>query len=52
VNYPPIANGGLAALVGTENVAAVSPPSVLSLRWGFETYLDVLAAAAEKVTGQ
>jgi iron complex transport system substrate-binding protein len=52
VNYPPIANGGLAALVGTENVAAVSPPSVLSLRWGFETYLDVLAAAADKVTGK
>ncbi|WP_051960515.1 iron-siderophore ABC transporter substrate-binding protein [Devosia riboflavina] len=51
-NYPPIVNGGLAALVGTENVAAVSPPSVLSLHWGFPTYLDVLASAAEKVTGQ
>lgn len=51
-NYPPIANGGLAALVGTENVAAVSPPSVLSLHWGFPTYLDALATAAEKVTGQ
>lgn len=51
-NYPPIVNGGLAALVGTENVAAVSPPSVLSLHWGFPTYLDVLATAAEKVTGQ
>lgn len=50
-NYPPIANGGLAALVGTENVAAVSPPSVLSLRWGFPTYLRVLSAAADKVVG-
>lgn len=49
-SYPPIVNGGLAALVGTENVAAVSPPSALSLRWGFETYLGVLAAAANKVT--
>lgn len=48
-NYPPIVKGGLAALVGTENVAAVSPPSVLSLRWGFPTYLDVLAKAAENV---
>ncbi|KKB11573.1 iron ABC transporter substrate-binding protein [Devosia geojensis] len=48
--YPPIRNGGLAALVGTENVAAVSPPSALSLRWGFPTYLGVLAEAAENVT--
>jgi iron complex transport system substrate-binding protein len=47
--YPPIRNGGLAALVGTENVAAVSPPSALSLRWGFPTYLGVLAQAAENV---
>ena len=48
--YPPIRNGRLAALVGTENVAAVSPPSALSLRWGFPTYLGVLARAAENVT--
>ena len=47
--YPPIVNGGLAALVGTENVAAVSPPTVLSLRWGFPTYLKVLSDAALNV---
>ncbi|MGB3338487.1 MAG: iron-siderophore ABC transporter substrate-binding protein [Devosia sp.] len=47
--YPPIAKGGLAALVGTEYVAAVSPPSALSLRWGFPTYLGVLADAAANV---
>jgi len=47
--YPVIANGGLAALVGTENVAAVSPPSALSLRWGFPAYLKVLADAADRV---
>lgn len=47
--YPPIARGGLAALVGTENVAAVSPPSALSLRWGFANYLGVIAAAAANV---
>jgi iron complex transport system substrate-binding protein len=46
--YPVIANGGLAALVGTENVAAVSPPSALSLRWGFPAYLKVLADAADR----
>lgn len=48
--YPPIVNGGLAALVGMENVAAVSPPSVLSLRWGLPRYLDVLGAAAAAVS--
>lgn len=48
--YPPIVNGGLAALVGTENVAAVSPPTALSLRWGFPAYLKVLSDAAKNVT--
>jgi iron complex transport system substrate-binding protein len=47
--YPPIAKGGLAALVGTENVASVSPPSILSLRWGVPHYLEVLSAAAKAV---
>ena len=49
--YPPIAKGGLAALVGTENVAAVSPPSILSLRWGLPHYLEVLGTAAAAVVG-
>ena len=49
-SYPVIQNGGLAALVGTENVAAVSPPSILSLRWGLPAYLETLAAAAKSVT--
>jgi iron complex transport system substrate-binding protein len=50
MNYPPIVNGGLAALVGTENVAAVSPPSILSLRWGLPRYLEVLGNAARAVS--
>ncbi len=49
-SYPVIRNGGLAALVGTENVASVSPPSILSLRWGLPAYLQTLAAAAKSVT--
>jgi iron complex transport system substrate-binding protein len=49
-NYPPIENGGLAALVGTENVAAVSPPSILSLRWGLPRYLEILGTAARAVS--
>lgn len=36
----------IAALVGTEKVAAVSPPSALSIRWGLADYVDVLAEAA------
>lgn len=47
--YPPIVNGGLAVLVGTENVASVSPPSILSLRWGVPRYLEILGAAAKAV---
>lgn len=50
--YPPVVNGGLAALVGTENVAAVSPPSILSLRWGLPRYLEVLGAAARNVAAE
>ena len=45
-NLPQYRAGAIAALVGTEQVAAVSPPSVLSLRWGLPAYVDLLAAAA------
>lgn len=45
-NLPQYLADAIAALVGTEQVAAVSPPSVLSLRWGLPTYVDVLATAA------
>ena len=40
--------GAYASIVGVEEVAAVSPPSALSLRWGLEDYVAELAAAAEK----
>jgi len=40
--------GAYASIVGIEEVAAVSPPSALSLRWGLEDYVAELAAAAEK----
>jgi len=43
---PQVEADALAALVGTENVASVSPPTVLSLRWGLERYADILAEAA------
>ncbi|WP_421951346.1 iron-siderophore ABC transporter substrate-binding protein [Pelagibacterium sp.] len=40
--------GAYASIVGIEEVAAVSPPSALSLRWGLENYVAQLAAAAER----
>lgn len=40
--------GAYASIVGIEQVAAVSPPSALSLRWELEDYVAQLAAAAEK----
>ena len=38
--------GAFASLVGVEYVATVSPPSALSLRWGFPHYAEIIAAAA------
>lgn len=49
---PQVQKGALAALVGIENVAAVSPPSALSLRWGFPHYLEVIAKAASAAKAQ
>lgn len=49
---PQVQKGALAALVGIENVAAVSPPSALSLRWGFPQYIDVIAKAARAAKAQ
>lgn len=45
-NQPQFKKGAFASLVGIEYVAAVSPPSALSLRWGYPHYAEVIAAAA------
>lgn len=45
---PQVEAGAYASIVGIEEVAAVSPPSALSLRWGIGDYVAQLAAAAEK----
>jgi iron complex transport system substrate-binding protein len=45
-SQPQYQKGAFASLVGIENVAAVSPPSALSLRWGFPHYAEVIAEAA------
>lgn len=51
-NLPQYKADAIAALVGTENVAAVSPPSALSLHWGLEAYVDLLATAARNAAAQ
>ncbi len=46
---PAVANGTVASVVGVELIAAVSPPTALSLTWGIEDYVEILAAAAAAV---
>jgi iron complex transport system substrate-binding protein len=51
-NLPQYRAGAIAALVGTDKVAAVSPPTALSLRWGLADYADLLAAAARNAAAR
>lgn len=45
-SQPQFQKGAFASLVGIEYVAAVSPPSALSLRWGYPHYAEIIASAA------
>jgi iron complex transport system substrate-binding protein len=45
-SQPQYQKGAFASLVGIEYVAAVSPPSALSLRWGLAHYVELIAEAA------
>lgn len=45
-SIPAIAAGHHAVLVGDQLIAAVSPPTVLSMPWGLDDYLTALSAAA------
>lgn len=47
---PAVESGAVAQVVGTEFIAAVSPPTALSLTWGFDELLTALSAAANKAT--
>jgi iron complex transport system substrate-binding protein len=44
---PQVAAGTVASVVGVELVASVSPPTALSLTWGLDDYVDLLAGAAK-----
>ena len=43
-----VKRGTVAEVVGKEFIAAVSPPTALSLTWGLDEYVQILAAAAAK----
>ena len=46
---PQVEQGTVASVVGPDVIAAVSPPTILSLPWGLDTYVDELAEAAANV---
>ena len=43
---PQVEQGTVASVVGPDVIAAVSPPTLLSLPWGLDSYVDELAEAA------
>ena len=44
-NAPQVVRGGVARVVGAELINSVSPPSALSLRWGYPQYIKLIADA-------
>ena len=44
---PAVARGQVAQVVGTELIAAVSPPTALSLTYGLDELVASLSAAAQ-----
>ncbi|MCW4384890.1 iron-siderophore ABC transporter substrate-binding protein [Salinibacterium sp. SYSU T00001] len=48
-SIPAVANGGVANVIGSDLIAAVSPPTVLSMTWGVEEYVGILAEAAAAI---
>lgn len=45
---PAVQAGAVASVVGDDLIAAVSPPNALSLPWGLERYVEILAGAAAR----
>lgn len=46
---PQVQAGSVARVVGAERIAAVSPPTALSLPWGLDEVVDRLAEAVAAV---
>ena len=48
---PAVKTGAVASVTGTQLIAAVSPPTALSLTWGLDDYVAALAEAAAVARG-
>lgn len=48
---PQVATGAVASVIGPELINSVSPPSALSLKWGYPQYIKLIAEAA-RAAGQ
>ncbi len=48
---PAVKTGAVASVTGTQLIAAVSPPTALSLTWGLDEYVAALAEAATAARG-
>src|SRR5699024_4910283 len=46
---PAVEDGAVASVVGDDLIAAMSPPTALSLTWGLQDYVTVLSGAADEV---
>ncbi len=44
--HPQVQAGAVASIVGAELINSVSPPSALSLKWGYPQYIKLIADAA------
>src|SRR5690606_31570013 len=42
---PQVAKGAVARVVGAELINSISPPSALSLKWGYPKYIKLIADA-------
>ncbi|UFU08225.1 iron-siderophore ABC transporter substrate-binding protein [Ruania halotolerans] len=47
---PAVASGAVAPVVGDPLIAAMSPPTALSVTWGLEDYLQIISEAATHVS--
>ena len=45
-----VQDGAVANVTGDPLVAAMSPPTALSLTWGLQDYVDLLSAAAQNAS--
>lgn len=47
---PPVKQGAVAHIIGPQLVSSMSPPSALSLKWGYPQYIKLIGEAAENAS--